>query len=260
MVSYAVYPGTSKGSLADGPRLLNSGRLVGPIPDIVNDTVDTVSRNSRTGGVIEGAFRKDLPDYSPGAIREAITNALMHRDYSDLARGTQVQLNIFVDHLEIQNPGGLYGTVTLNDLDKDGVSRSRNQTLAVLLELTPSSSGGYVAENRGSGFHEMLTQQERALLPPPIPQDRLTSFSLRFDRRRMTEAEGAAVSGTSSSDRIVAYLSEHALASSKELAAAAGIGIGGTRKILAGLIDEGLIERTEPARSPKQKYRLTPRT
>lgn len=111
-------------------------------------------------------------------------------------------------------------------------------------------------KNRGSGYQEIERQLDQSLLPPPRPVDRLTQFSLMFGRRLPTEAERGAAEGTSSADRIVEYLRTHSTATSKELAGAAGIGGGGARKVINGLIDQGIVERTEPARSPKQRYRL----
>lgn len=255
-VTYAVYPGSTKASLESGQRHLDSGTLAGPIPSLVEDGVNVVMKNMRIGGVVRGAFRHDVFDYPPVAVREALTNALMHRDYSPAARGTQVQLNIFADRLEIVNPGGLYGTVTLFSLGSAGVSSSRNQFLSRLLEVTPYEDGGFVAENRGSGYQEILSQLEREMLPPPIPADRLDSFSLTFERRRMTASEAGAAAGQSSRERILEYLRGRSSASSRELAGAAGIGVGGARAVLNGLVKEGLVDRTEPVTSPKQRYKL----
>lgn len=84
--------------------------------------------------VIEEAFRKDVPDYPPVAMREAVANALMHRDYSPGAQGSQVQVNLYVDKIEILNPGGLYGDVTIETLGESGVSSARNQFLSNILE------------------------------------------------------------------------------------------------------------------------------
>ena len=94
------------------------------------------------------------------------------------------------------------------------------------------------------------------MLPPPRPVDRLDSFSLTFERRQMTLAERGAAAGTSSRGRILDYLRTHKTASSRELAAAAGISVGGTRAIINSLVKSETIARTEPATSPKQRYRL----
>ena len=137
-VTYAVYPGSTKASMPSGQRHLDSGTLAGSIPVLIADALTVVSKNMRVGGVIRGALRHDLVDYSLPAIREALANALMHRDYSPVARGTQVQLNMYADRLEILNPGGLFGTATIDSLGKTGLSSARNQFLSRLLEVTLS--------------------------------------------------------------------------------------------------------------------------
>lgn len=260
MVSFAVFSGSEKASALDGTRFLDSGTVVGPIPAMVADGVQVVARNMRTRSVITGSTRRDLPDYSLIAVREALTNALMHRDYSPPARGTQVQMNLYADRLEITNPGGLYGIVTIDSLGTQGVSSSRNEYLARLLEGTPYDDGGYVAENRGSGYTEILAQQERNLLQPPIPRDSLVSFSLTFPRRSATDAEVRASRGHSTRDAIMTYLTDHRTANVHELSAASGITPGGTRRVLSQLMSGGLVERMEPARSPRQRYRRTSHT
>lgn len=256
-VTFSAYPGSDKTSLATGQRFADSATFSGPIPYLVEETVNKVIANMRIGGVVKGAFRYDLPDYPPVAVREAVTNALMHRDYSPQARGAGVQVNLYVDRLEIVNPGGLFGPVTVEALTSgSAIAASRNQVLSKLLESIPYPEGGYVAENRGSGYQEIERQLAQDMLPPPKPVDRLTHFSLTFQRRLMTEAERGAAAGTSSADRMLEYLRTHTTATSRELAGAAGIGVGGARKVVNGLIEQGLVERTEPARSPKQRYRL----
>ena len=108
---------------------------------------------------MEGARRVDAPDYPPAAVRKAICNALMHRDYSELARGTQVQVNLYDNRLEFLSPGGLYGTVTTVTVGTTGYSSTRNQHLADIMESAPYENG-FVAENRGTGFKLMRQELE----------------------------------------------------------------------------------------------------
>lgn len=254
-LTYAVYPGSTKASAQSGMRFVDSGTLAGPIPVLVADGLAAVVRNMRTAGVMKGAYRVDLPDYPPVAVREALTNALMHRDYSPLARGTQVQLNMYADRLEVLNPGGLFGTVTIASLGREGLSSARNEHLSRLLEVTPFPDGGYVAENRGSGYQEILNQLERELLPAPVPEDSPTRFALTFERRRLQPAE-LGMAGQSSAERMLEHLRRHHSATSRDLAAVTGLTLSGARRAISSLLEQGRIERTEPATSRRQRYRL----
>ena len=178
-ITFTAFPGVTKSEVVDDSRrFLDSQTIIGPIPLMIEDALGAVTKNMRTGAIIEGAFRKDVPDYPRKAVREAIANALMHRDYSPDARGSQVQVNMYADRLEVLNPGGLFGSVTIDTLGTIGISSSRNQFLSNILETTPYPDGGYVVENRGTGYQVIEEQLQAALMNPPQPKSTLSFFSL----------------------------------------------------------------------------------
>lgn len=255
--TFAAFPGSSKAEvISSGRRLLDSETLVGNIPTMIKDAVSVVSRNMRTGALIDGAFRKDMPDYPPVAIREAVANAFMHRDYSPLSWGTPVQINMYADRLEIINPGGLYGTVTIDQLGRDGTSSTRNQHLATLLESTPYPDGGWVVENRGTGYQEIEARLSEAKMAAPIPKDTISFFSLTFTRRHLLPEE---MRGSSTPDiraAILDMLEKAGSVSTREIMDVSGLSRAGVMRYINRLLDERVIEPTEPGRSPRQRYRL----
>lgn len=101
-------------------------------------------------------------------MREAIVNAVAHRDYSHFVRGSYIQIRLFADRLEIQSPGGLYGNVTLETLEEE--SSTRNRLLMRFMEDL------HLVENRGSGIHKMVAVMRNANLEPPQFQDKRSSF------------------------------------------------------------------------------------
>lgn len=149
-ITFTCYPGYDK-VFAGGVKFIDNYSLDGPIPEILGETLNAAQKNMRIGGVLDGPFRKDTFEYPEDAIREAVVNAIMHRDYSPMARGGQIQVNMYKDRLEVLSPGGLYGDVTLDSISESGSTSTRNQTLAKLLECTPFRNAT-VAENRGTGY------------------------------------------------------------------------------------------------------------
>lgn len=251
-VTFAVFPGTDKGTVTEGVRLLDSATLSGPIPELVEETINHVKKHMQTGAFIGDTYRKDLPDYPLIAVREAIVNALMHRDYSPTAKGTPVQVNLFVDRLEIISPGGLYGTATKANLEDAQITSTRNQRLATFLESTSFPHGGAVAENRGTGIAVIQSALADALMPPAEIQASITHFTIIFRRRKVAplERHGTAF------DQVLAQLQEHETASTTELVAFTKLSRSAVTKALNELVANGLAEHTEPLRSPKQRYRV----
>ena len=114
---------------------------------LVDRAWDFVRRNTTPTARLEGARRIDRWEYPESVIREAVVNALLHRDYS--IAGTDVMLSIFSDRLEIQSPGRLPNTVTVDGM-KLGVRYSRNQTLVNVMR-----DYGYV-DARGMGVRNKI--------------------------------------------------------------------------------------------------------
>ncbi|MBY0530316.1 MAG: putative DNA binding domain-containing protein [Rhabdochlamydiaceae bacterium] len=127
--------------------ILDRLELEGPILDAIHEVPKFISRNTRLAAQINGMRRKDVPEYPPVAIREALINALAHSDYS--LKGSHIQIAIYSNRLEIQSPGMLPFGFTLEDL-KAGVSRVRNRVIArVFHELE-------LMEEWGSGYKRIL--------------------------------------------------------------------------------------------------------
>lgn len=255
-VVFTVFPGTSKApDSKTGMRYLDSKELIGPIPVILMDVLALVQQRMSTGAVVEGGLRKDIPDYPIVAVREAVANALQHRDYSPEGRGTHVQVNLYSDRLEIINPGGLYGATTVESLGKEGLSSTRNEILSRLLTFAPFESG-YVVENKGTGFMTIQQSLAESLMPPPQIQNSLTFFKLTFEKRRRTKSEKTIRDRKNISDAILSEISKQTSLSITELVAMSGLSRATVTKHIRQLVDAGKIEPLEASRSPKQRYRL----
>ena len=156
-------PGTEMGAVGDDDeRFIDNKRITGAIPDMLEDAVKFVRKNSRIKTIIDDNGRRaDKPEYPVKAVREAILNALVHRDYSIHTENVPVRIEMYRDRMEIINSGGLYGKISIDALGKVR-PETRNAALANMLELLN------ITENRYSGIPTMRNEFANAGLPAPI--------------------------------------------------------------------------------------------
>ena len=265
-VTFTVYPGPTKAPLPGSSiRYLDDAHLVGSIPDILQDAFAFLRKNMRIGARISGALRYEVPDYPFTAFREALVNALQHRDYSPEGRAAQVQVNLYSGSLEILSPGGLYGAAQTvadtNTLTLPGVSSTRNLNLSRLLEYTPFTSEegrqGYVIENRGTGLVQIQEALARAQMPPVSLKNFTTAFILTMKKRTASSAAVAVKPRDKLASDVLEALRNLPDVSLPELTETTGVNRRTLASVLKALIDKKLVERTEPLKSPKQRYRLT---
>ncbi len=169
--SVVVLPTTQMGELGpEGERFLENVTVDGPFPVILHEVTTVLRRNMSRAAIVRGLGREDRYDYPTEVLRELITNALMHRDYSPESRGTQVQIELYPDRLVVKSTGGLFGGVTIDQLGAARIeSKSRNATLAKLLADVPlpDRPNETIAENRGSGLVTAVATLRRAGMSPP---------------------------------------------------------------------------------------------
>lgn len=170
-LTVVVLPTPNIGETAqDSSRFLDNQQCSGAIPYMVRDAIRVLIRNMKSRSVItaDGIGRENRYEYPIEVIRELLVNALMHRDYSEQARGAQVQVELYPDRLVVRNAGGIYGAVNPADFGEYGVSSSRNSVLTRILSTTPLPDTRYmVAENRGSGIPSIFHSLKKAGMQMP---------------------------------------------------------------------------------------------
>lgn len=189
-ITFVVYPTADGMPLADGIRFLDNESIDGPIPVLLSEALRVIRRNIKVRARITGLLREDVPEYPEEALREVIVNALLHREYAPMARGTQVRIEMYPDRLEITSPGGLFGGVAESELMSEPVSSSRNAHLAKLLEdVEVPGTGRTVCENRGSGLLATAASLRRAGMQPPEIRSDLTSFKVILRNHTLMDEE-----------------------------------------------------------------------
>lgn len=189
-ITVVVYPSTQAGeSGLRGERFSENRAVDGSIPVMVAEAIRVLKRNMRRRSVVSGLFRTDEWEYPEEVLREAIVNALVHRDFSEYARGMQVQVELYPDRLTVRNPGGLYGPVEITSLGTSTVSSSRNRVLLKILEDTALGDGHMVCENRGTGIARIRAALTEAGMEPPTFIDDIGIFQVEFPNHALLDQE-----------------------------------------------------------------------
>ncbi len=140
----------------------------GSLPDQVRRAEAFVAANMRKGARIDSLQRADRAEYPMPAVREAIVNAVAHREYA--IRGDEIRVLVFGDRIEVYSPGRLPGHVTLDNIVEERFSR--NEVIAQVL-----ADMGYI-ERLGYGIDRMIRLMREWGLPAPRFRETANGFQV----------------------------------------------------------------------------------
>lgn len=165
----------------NGIRFLDNKRLDGTISEMLKLAISFVINNIKKATRInDSGIREDVLEYPIKAIREIILNSLIHRDYSIHTENEPIRLTIFDDRIEISNPGGLYGRLSIDELGKVH-SDIRNPFIASILEILE------VTENRYSGIPTIYAEMKKAGLMEPKFESVRGTFKVTLYNSKKTD-------------------------------------------------------------------------
>jgi ATP-dependent DNA helicase RecG len=140
----------------------------GPLARVIENAWQIVWEEMVVGAVVKGLEREERTEYPPFAVREALVNAVCHRDYR--LKGRRVEIRMFADRLEVVSPGGLPGFITVDNLVEEHFSRNP-RLVAGLFQW------GYI-EELGLGIDRMIEDMLQAGHPPPRFKAQPYSFTV----------------------------------------------------------------------------------
>ena len=198
-----------------------------------------VLRNIRVGTELVGTARRDVYELPIDAIREAICNAVFHRDYLS---PSCVYVAIYDDRLEVVSPGGLVREMTIEDA-RNGFSKIRNHAVGAALEYMGEVEGW------GGGVSRYFVACEKMGLPPPVVAEESATLKVTFYRMRQTLTTGKAVakskekSKEKTEEKVFRLISANPRITTAELAAECGLNDNTIYKAVRKLRESGRIQR-----------------
>ena len=148
--------------------------LIGPVPRLIESTWNLVWSEMAVSAVVKGLEREETFEYPQFAVREALVNAICHRDYR--LRGRRIEVRMFSDRLEVISPGGLPGFITVENIKDEHFSRNPRLVGGLF-------QWGYI-EELGLGIDRMIEVMEQAGHSPPKFDARPYSFALALHNER----------------------------------------------------------------------------
>jgi ATP-dependent DNA helicase RecG len=160
--------------------------FLGPLPRIVERAYRVIWEEMKRFSVVKGLQRHEETEYPWASVREALVNAVAHRDYR--LTGRSIEIRMYTDRMEITSPGGLPAHITLDNLVEEHYSR--NPRLVNGLH-----QWGYI-EELGLGIDQMIEEMVKAGHPPPQFDAKSHRFSVILFNRRDTNRSVTPWEGT----------------------------------------------------------------
>jgi ATP-dependent DNA helicase RecG len=196
---------------------------------------------------LEGLARTDVWEYPLEALREAVINALIHRDYTET---TDIQIRIYDDELSIWNPGGLPPQLTVEQLrEPQHLSVLRNPFLAQAFYYA-----GYI-ERWGTGTARILALCREQGLPDPEFVADATQFRVRFLKDPYTPERLRHMGLNERQIKAVFYVKEYGSISNREYQQLTGISKRTASDELSDLVEKGVLSKVGGQRGRGTLYR-----
>lgn len=148
--------------------------LTGSLPRLIEASWNLIWSEMAVSAVVKGLEREERTEYPQFAVREAIVNAICHRDYR--LRGRRIELRMYSDRLEVISPGGLPGFITVENIKDEHFSRNPRLVNGLF-------QWGYI-EELGLGIDRMIEVMEQAGHQPPNFDARPYSFAVSLQNER----------------------------------------------------------------------------
>ena len=151
----------------------------GPLAETVDCCLSFLVRHTRRFESVTGTRRDILPEYPEAVLREAVMNALAHRDYG--LDGATVDITVWDDRIEVRSPGPLPGHITIDNLRDEHYSR--NPRIMRILKTMG------LVEEYGEGIDRMYREMESRLMEPPAFEATASSVTVTLRNRFLVEVE-----------------------------------------------------------------------
>jgi ATP-dependent DNA helicase RecG len=156
-VVFVKFPGVEPRGEAGRVGYGRREEINGPLARVIERTWQVVFEEMRVGAIVKGLEREEVLEYPEFAVREALVNAVCHRDYR--LRGRRIEVRKYADRLEIISPGGLAGFITLDNIIEEHFSRNPRLVQGLF-------QWGYI-EELGLGIDRMIEDMVAAGHPTP---------------------------------------------------------------------------------------------
>jgi len=181
----------------------------------------------------EGLLRKEPLEYPEDALREAILNSIIHKDY----HGTTIFLSIYDSQLVIWNPGKLPDSLTVEQLKTKHRSIPRNRLIADVFFMA-----GYI-EAWGRGIDIMLEGCREYGIPEPIITEEQDGISVTFLKDIYTEEYLRTLELNERQVKAILYVKQHHSITNAEYQKLNNLGKSVSTTELQDLIDKKLVEK-----------------
>ncbi|MBC8098441.1 MAG: putative DNA binding domain-containing protein [Armatimonadetes bacterium] len=181
--------------------------LTGPLPRLIEAAWNIVWSEMAVSAVVKGLEREETYEYPQFAVREAIVNAICHRDYR--LKGRRIEIRMYADRLEVISPGGLPGFITVENIKEEHFSRNPRIVNGLF-------QWGYI-EELGLGIDRMMEVMQQAGHKPPNFDARPYSFAVSLYNAREKQQPPDWVRNTNYRQaRALQYIREHGSITNRE--------------------------------------------